>query len=87
MANRFQKLREEGSKGKRSKPLILEEFQWENEWIDTNAEKVLQEDDLTWSQLDEAIGATVGSSRNLRSSSRSQPNRALMAMLLMGAVG
>jgi len=40
MANRFQKIRELGSKGKRSNPLLLEEFQWENEWVDENCEPV-----------------------------------------------
>ena len=39
MANRFQKIRDEGSKGKRSNPLILDEFQWENEWVNKNAQQ------------------------------------------------
>jgi hypothetical protein len=34
MENMFKKLREEGCKGKRANALILEEFQWDNEWID-----------------------------------------------------
>jgi hypothetical protein len=34
MSNRFQKLRELGAKGKNYNPLILEEFQWDNEWVD-----------------------------------------------------
>lgn len=64
MASRFQKLREEGSKGKKSNPLLLEEFEWENEWVDINAEPVHEgadgEEPLTWAQVDEAAGATNG---------------------------
>jgi hypothetical protein len=33
MENRFAKIREQGSKGKRSKPLVLEELMWKNEWV------------------------------------------------------
>lgn len=40
MENRFQKIRELGSKGKRCNPLLLEEFQWENECVDDNSELV-----------------------------------------------
>ncbi|KAG2572458.1 hypothetical protein PVAP13_7KG180555 [Panicum virgatum] len=65
MANRFQKIRELGSKGKRSNPLLLEEFQWENEWVDENSEPVhtgAAADDagntLTWAQVDVASEAT-----------------------------
>jgi hypothetical protein len=36
MENRFQTLRELGSKGKRRNPLMLEEFMWENEWVEEN---------------------------------------------------
>ena len=70
MTNRFEKLREEGSKGKRAHALILEEFQWDNEWVDINAELVhLSEaqgldgdgsNSLRWTQVDEAMGATEG---------------------------
>ena len=70
MTNRFEKLREEGSKGKRAHALILEEFQWDNEWVDINAELVHQNEaqgvdadgtnSLRWSHVDEAIGATEG---------------------------
>ncbi|KAM0854463.1 hypothetical protein ACQ4PT_050422 [Festuca glaucescens] len=70
MENRFQKLREEGSKGKRANALILEEFQWDNEWVDINAELVHQNEAqgldgdgsnaLCWSQVDVALGATEG---------------------------
>lgn len=40
MEARFQNLREQGSKSNKSTPLILEEFQWDNEWVDINAELV-----------------------------------------------
>jgi hypothetical protein len=33
MANRFQKIRELGLEGKKSNPLLLQEFQYENEWV------------------------------------------------------
>jgi hypothetical protein len=32
--NRFAKIRELDSKGKKRNPLVLEEFQWENECVD-----------------------------------------------------
>jgi hypothetical protein len=51
MTFRFQKIRELGSKGKRSNPLLLEEFQWENEWVDINCEAL-------WEHVDDAVGAT-----------------------------
>lgn len=59
MENRFQKIRELGSKGKKSNPLLLEEFQWENEWVSEN-DPVHEGDDITWNIVDEAIGATEG---------------------------
>ena len=52
----FQKIRELGCKGKRSSPLLLEEFQWDSEWVDENSE-------VPWAVVDEVIGA----SENLRS--------------------
>jgi hypothetical protein len=65
MANRFAKLRELGSKGKKYNPLHLEEFQWENEWVDVACELVHQDvaatdNDLTWVHVDEASGASQG---------------------------
>jgi len=67
MSNRFQKIRELGSKAKKSNPLILEEFIWESEWVDLNSDPVhtgaAADGDgnvLTWGQMDEAIGATEG---------------------------
>jgi hypothetical protein len=44
MTNRFLKLIELGAKGKNYNPLILEEFQWENEWVD---EHCVQHQDQT----------------------------------------
>lgn len=59
MENRFQKIRELGSKGKRCNPLLLEEFQWENECVDDNSELVhVADEDLNQANLDQAIGAT-----------------------------
>ena len=41
---------------------MLEEFQWENKWVNDNCE-VAQEgggsgNDITWAQVDEAVSAT-----------------------------
>jgi hypothetical protein len=62
MENRFKKIRELGSKGKRSNPLMLDEFQWENEWVNENCEPVHEGggNDMTWDLVDEAVGATQG---------------------------
>jgi hypothetical protein len=60
MTNRFLKLRELGSKGKKFNPLVLEEFEWDNEWVDAGCEPVHQRDDITWTQVDEATGASQG---------------------------
>lgn len=54
MENRFAKIRELGSKGKRSNPLVLEEFVWENEWVEEDP------DDNLWSAVDEVLGASQG---------------------------
>jgi len=63
MTNRFMKLRELGSKGKRSNPLHLEEFQWENEWVDAGYEPVhggvAGDNDVTWGDVDVATNASV----------------------------
>ena len=67
MTTRFEKLREQGSKGKRANALILEEFQWDNEWVDINAEMVHEdqaqvmdgETPLLWSQVDEAMAVST----------------------------
>lgn len=55
MENRFAKIRELGSKGKKSNPLVLEEFQWENEWVDEESDS-----GNLWAVVDEALGATEG---------------------------
>ena len=70
MENRFKKIRELGSKGKICNPLLLDEFHWENEWVNENCEpEPVQEgggDAMTWAVVDEAIGATQGlEGRNL----------------------
>ncbi|XP_066323230.1 uncharacterized protein [Miscanthus floridulus] len=52
MSNRFQKIRELGCKGQKNNPLMLDEFQWDNEWVDANCEE------STWATIDEAIGAS-----------------------------
>lgn len=55
---RFAKIHREGNK---VNPLFLEEFQWDNEWVDKDAEveqRVHVDDDLTWDQVD---GATTSS--------------------------
>nr|XP_020199817.1 uncharacterized protein LOC109785632 [Aegilops tauschii subsp. strangulata] len=51
MEARFQNLREQGSNAKKSSPLILEEFEWDNEWVDINAEMV-----LPWSSITQLSG-------------------------------
>ena len=58
MTNRFQKFRELGSKGKRSNPLLLEEFQWKNEWVDINFDPVHAFNDINWTHVDEVVDAT-----------------------------
>jgi len=41
---------------------LLEEFQWQNEWVDENCEPVHEGDGdaLTWALVDEVAGATQG---------------------------
>ncbi|XP_066391968.1 uncharacterized protein [Miscanthus floridulus] len=70
MENKFKKIRELGSKGKICNPLLLDEFHWENEWVNENCEpEPVQEgggDAMTWAVVDEAIGASQGlEGRNL----------------------
>jgi hypothetical protein len=65
--DRFARLHHEGNK---VNPLFLEEFQWDNEWVDKNAEvveRVHEEEDLTWDQVD---AAAISSSSLAR---RNQP--------------
>jgi hypothetical protein len=75
MANRFQRIRELGSKGNKSNPLILQEFQWENEWVHENDEDNNDENSL-WRAVDEAVGATEHlRSRNLPRAAAGAVNR------------
>jgi hypothetical protein len=65
MENRFANIRELGCKGKKSNPLVLEEFLWQNEWVEDCHEG---DGDCAniWTTVDDAIGATQGlRSRNL----------------------
>jgi hypothetical protein len=55
MAAQFQRLREEENIGNR---LVLEDFQWDNEWVDNQKETDRQGDDLAWAHVDEATGAS-----------------------------
>jgi hypothetical protein len=65
VATRFQKLCDKGSKANNSNQLlILEEFQYDNEWFDVNA-KMVHEDQaqvtggdttILWSHVDEVMG-------------------------------
>ena len=55
MDNRFTNIRELGSKGKRSNPLLLEEFTWQNEWVEEESDG-----DNIWDAVDEALGASQG---------------------------
>jgi hypothetical protein len=60
MKARFQKLRQK--KGKNFDPLVHEDFNWDNEWVDSL--HVVPEGgrgcecDLTWDLMDNAIGAS-----------------------------
>ena len=72
MKTRFQKLRLK--KGKCFDPLVVEEFDWDNEWADSLHVHPQGgrgcECDLTWDQVDEVLGA----SESLRG--RNLPRRA-----------
>ena len=62
MRTRFQLRREKA--GKKYDPLVIEEFDWDNEWADSlhvpvpGARGSDAVDDLTWQHVDEAIGAS-----------------------------
>jgi hypothetical protein len=56
MENRFQTLRELGSKGKRSNQQVLKVFMWENEWVEENNEA--DGDNNIWHVVDDALWAT-----------------------------
>ncbi|GJN28497.1 hypothetical protein PR202_gb16629 [Eleusine coracana subsp. coracana] len=70
-----------GSKGKKSNPLILDEFQWDSEWVDANCEPVhhgggaADADAITWAHVDEATGASQAlRGRNLPRAAVAAPN-------------
>jgi hypothetical protein len=50
---RFTNIRELCSKRKRSNPLLLEEFTWQNEWVEEESDG-----DNIWDVVDEALGAS-----------------------------
>jgi len=62
MRTRFQLRREKA--GKKYDPLVIEEFDWDNEWADSlhvpvpGARGSDAVDDLTWQHVDEAISAS-----------------------------
>ena len=58
MAVRFQKRHEKGAGS--FDPLCLEDFDWNNEWVDVDAEPVHNGRglEITWDQVDEAVGAS-----------------------------
>jgi hypothetical protein len=73
--NRFANIRELDSKGKKNNPLVLEEFLWENEWVEDSHEG---DGANIWTAVDDAISATQGlQGRNLpRSAATSSGNAA-----------
>ena len=62
MRTRFQLMREKT--GKKYDPLVIEEFDWDNEWADSlhvsipGARESDAVNDLTWQHVDEATGAS-----------------------------
>jgi hypothetical protein len=59
MQNRFQKRRETG--GTSYDPLVFDDFDWDNELVHSSVVHTGRDDDehnLTWEQVDEAIGAS-----------------------------
>jgi hypothetical protein len=59
MENQFANIRELGCKGKKSNPLVLEEFLWQNEWVEDCHEGDGDGANI-WIAIDDAIGATQG---------------------------
>jgi hypothetical protein len=63
MKSRFLRLRQE-KKEKTFDPLVLENFDWDNEWADSLYVPIQGgrgcdcDQDLTWQQVDEAVGAS-----------------------------
>jgi hypothetical protein len=56
MAVRFQKRHEKGAGS--FDPLCHEDFDWNNEWVDVDAEPIYNGRGITWEQVDEAVGAS-----------------------------
>jgi hypothetical protein len=59
MVARFQKRHEEGIKG--YDPLVLDEFDWNNEWVNASSKQtneIAGHDGLTWDHVDDVIGAS-----------------------------
>jgi hypothetical protein len=58
MAVKFQKRHEKGADS--FDPLCLEDFDWNNEWVDMDVEPVHNGHglEITWDQVDEAVGAS-----------------------------
>uniref|UniRef100_J3MSA7 HAT C-terminal dimerisation domain-containing protein n=1 Tax=Oryza brachyantha TaxID=4533 RepID=J3MSA7_ORYBR len=58
MKTRFQLRRENA--GKSYDPLVIEEFDWDNEWADSLHEPIqgARGRDITWDDVDEAVGAS-----------------------------
>lgn len=57
--SRFQKRKEKADKS--YDPLVLEDFDWDNEWVDTSVVHAGRDDelvDLTWDDVDQAVGAS-----------------------------
>jgi hypothetical protein len=59
MKNRFANIRELGCKAKKSNPLMLEEFLWQNEWVE-DCHEGDGDDANIWTVIDDATGATQG---------------------------
>src|SRR6266540_5730964 len=74
MQTRFQMRKEKA--GKSYDPLVMEDFDWDNEWTDSTVVPIQGArgcvHDLTWENVDEAVGA----SRSLRG--RHLPRQATM---------
>jgi hypothetical protein len=60
MQSRFQKRKEKN--GPSYDPLVIEDFDWDNEWIDSSVVHPGRDNDdlidLTWDHVDEAVGAS-----------------------------
>jgi hypothetical protein len=70
MQSRFQKRKEKN--GPSYDPLVIEDFDWDNEWIDSSVVHTDRDNDdlidLTWDHVDEAVGASSSlQGRNLPS--------------------